>query len=171
MTSHHPNKHRSGSPASILMGHHHHKHEAGCNPAKVLMGGHYADGGAPSMVPGAARSMPNPGNHFATGGHAKHHEEHEEHHKHHRKHYRAEGGQMQMEDHLRSEGRMSGKGSEMNKEDRLRRAEGGDIGTNTGSSTARNPGVDSEFKKGGRPKMMKRAMGGAGKTRKGYPFT
>ncbi len=147
---------KEGSAAARLMGGGR-SHESGCKPAARLMGKHYAEGGQTAMPAaiGSRRSMPNPNNQFAEGGSPK----------------RSGGGQMQMEDHLRAEGKSSQRGSEMNKEDRLRRATGGDIGTNTGSSIAKTPGADSDFKKGGRPKMMRRAMGGAGKTRKDYPNT
>lgn len=143
-----------------------HKCKAG-SPAAILMG-RYADGGDTMPVMetvGSRRAAPNLNQHFSRGGSA-----------------------MEMEDKLKGMGVYSTRGSEMDKEDRRRArggamhasarrsagkthyATGGDIGTNTGSSIARRPGQDAlGLKKGGF--AMKRAMGGAGKTRKNYPFT
>jgi hypothetical protein len=122
------------------------------SPAAILMGGahHYADGGEAMMSDvGARRAAPNLDQRFKKGG-------------------RAMGGAMQNEDNLKATGSYSSRGSEMNKEDRRRArggamkyAMGGDIGTNTGSSIARKPGDDA----------IGRAMGGAAKTRRGYPNT
>jgi len=165
---------RPGSPAAILMGSHHHDHHRSHESKEMhhhmerthhhAKRHHHADGGlaAPSMnMVGERRAYPNLDQRFKRGG-------------------RAGGGQMDREDALRSEGSYSSRGSEMNREDRRRShggamkkthyASGGDIGTNTGSSIARKPGEDGPgFRKGGH--AMHRAMGGAGKTRKHYPFT
>lgn len=110
-------------------------------------------------IPTSRRAVPNLTQKFKRGG-------------------RAAGGQMAAEDKLKAVGTYSARGSEMNKEN-MRRASGGatrkkcydtggDIGTNTGSSIAREPGSNA-LKKGG--SAMRRAMGGAGKTRKDYPNT
>jgi hypothetical protein len=86
------------------------------------------------------------------------------------------GGAMGAEDALKAVGTYSSKGSEMDKENAKRAcggslkkkcyATGGDIGVNTGSSIARRPGDDAIG-----DGVMRRAMGGAAKTRKNYPNT
>ncbi len=130
------------------------------SPASILMGRYAAGGDAmPAMADvGSRRATPNLDQHFSGGGSA-----------------------MSMEDHLKAMGAYSSRGSEMDKEDRRRArggamrkkshySTGGDIGTNTGSSIARQPGTDAiGFNKGG--SAMRRAAGGAGKTRKHYPYT
>lgn len=186
-------KARADSPAAVLMGEHHRVHHRSHHHRKD----HYDDGGdvvgsaadnrmgMPQVTP--RRETPNMTQQFRRGGHAKH--------RHARHHMHAMGGQMEMEDRLRPMGTYSSHGGEMEYEDRRRsrggalhhghhghplkarkhhraphRAMGGDIGTNTGSSIAREPGREAiGYCHGG--KAMKRAMGGAGKTRKHYPYT
>lgn len=126
------------------------------SPASILMG-HHAEGGDVMPQVSARRAEPNLDQRFKKGG-------------------RAMGGAMGAEDALKAVGTYSSKGSEMDKENAKRArggamkkkcyATGGDIGVNTGSSIARRPGDDAIG-----DGVMRRAMGGAAKTRKNYPNT
>lgn len=170
-------KPKSGSPVYILMGHY-------CGGGRA---GRYADGGMVEdrmAIPlDSRRSEPNVNQHFKRGGRAAGGQMQMEDALKAMGVYSPRGGEMEREDRRRSRGGAMHprKGEHHHKHEkhhahhprrkhRDHYASGGDIGTNTGSSTARTPGHDA-IGDGTNRGPMHRAMGGVGKTRKRYPFT
>lgn len=119
------------------------------SPAAILMGNYYADGGAVNDAAmqgiGDRRAVPNFTQHFKSGGHVN--------------------GVREMENILglhHSASTVKGKG-------RTRKyAEGGSV--ETPMSGAEIPGASHQNPMSGKP-ILRRAVGGAAKARKHYPYT